>query len=363
MKINLFVVLYFTLFSALNALYSESLIPWFTSIKHQNLFRFNVDEINQMILSAANGVNDHGELRNKKHKVFVCDDSRFFIPGFTRVNSIDEIDQNIVSDSVFVVFFHTDDDYIYTLKKINEGKGKYFSLPYSPKTRYMWVDKNAMRAYDKTLSFGSRTSHHDASFSPAIHETICQVINTTKSLPGDYVEIGVYKGGSALTALHYMNFSTINRKCYFLDTFHGMTYHEAHESADVIWYNTHTLFGPKKTMEYVHGLLSTTGQSFELVENNVCTDLFPNSIKQIAVCNIDVDLYEATLAALIKVGPLMVKGGMIICEDPTSTPGLGGALLAMEEFLETSNGKEFIKILNSAQYLLIKGDRETRLFE
>ena len=107
-------------------------------------------------------------------------------------------------------------------------------------------------------------------------------------------------------------------------------------------------------MRHVDGLLQITNQNYELIESNICRDCLPESIKQIVVCNIDVDLYDATRAALQKVAPLIVKSGIIICEDPTSTPPLAGALLAMEEFLKTEMGKKFMKILAGGQYLLIK---------
>ena len=47
----------------------------------------------------------------------------------------------------------------------------------------------------------------------------------------------------------------------------------------------------------------------------------------------------------------MVKGGIIISEDP---PGLIGAFYAMEKFLETSEGKNYMKLHLLGQYFLIK---------
>ena len=72
------------------------------------------------------------------------------------------------------------------------------------------------------------------------------------------------------------------------------------------------------------------------------------------MANIDVDMYEPTLAALHQVHPHMVTGGIIICEDPASTPSLYGALLAMQEFLDSPAGKCYTKIFKGAQYFLIK---------
>ena len=66
----------------------------------------------------------------------------------------------------------------------------------------------------------------------------------------------------------------------------------------------------------------------------------PADITKIALANIDVDMYDATLAGLRKVAPLIEPRGIIICEDPASTPGLYGAFVAMEEFLASEVGKE-----------------------
>ena len=37
------------------------------------------------------------------------------------------------------------------------------------------------------------------------HENICEALEITKDMEGDYVEVGVYKGGTALTALNYLH--------------------------------------------------------------------------------------------------------------------------------------------------------------
>jgi hypothetical protein len=67
-----------------------------------------------------------------------------------------------------------------------------------------------------------------------------------------------------------------------------------------------------------------------------------------------VDIYDATISALKKIDPLVVEGGIIICEDPASTPGLYGSLLAMEEFLRSTEGAKYIKIFKTGQYFLLK---------
>ena len=80
----------------------------------------------------------------------------------------------------------------------------------------------------------------------------------------------------------------------------------------------------------------------------------PESIENIVVATIDVDMYDAIRDALNKVSPKVVKGGIIILDDPTCTPGCIGAFYAMEKFLETEMGKKYMKLHLIGQYFLIK---------
>jgi hypothetical protein len=193
-------------------------------------------------------------------------------------------------------------------------------------------------------------------YNEVIHGNICQAIEQTKHLEGDYVEIGVFKGGSALTALNYMKHANIKRKSYLLDTFDGFNYDEAKKSSDLGWSGTHKLWGEEQTMNRISTLLSEECPTleFKLIKSNICKDEMPLEIKQIVVTNIDVDIMDATYSALEKVSDKIVVGGIIIAEDPTATPGLMGAFVAMENFLKTETGKKFMKLHLTGQYFLIK---------
>jgi hypothetical protein len=186
-----------------------------------------------------------------------------------------------------------------------------------------------------------------------IHSQICQAVELTRDVPGEFVEIGVFSGSSALTALTHMRNLNISRRCWLLDTYSGFTYPTAKESADLMWSGTH-LMDPSKTIERIETLMEPTGQEVHAVKAEICTDVLPTAIKQIALANIDVDLYEAVLAALSKLAPLMAHRSIMIVEDPTSLPGLYGAYLAMNEFLETKIGHDFIGVRTTTQYFLIR---------
>ena len=92
-----------------------------------------------------------------------------------------------------------------------------------------------------------------------------------------------------------------------------------------------------------------------VIKANIISDDLPSNIERISLCNIDVDLYEAVSCSLQKVAPLITQGGAIILEDQGHTPALGGAYLAMAEFLESPLADAFTPVhLASGQMLLIK---------
>ncbi len=265
-----------------------------------------------------------------------------------------DLTPKIIRNGVFYVAYLCDSDALPALQAINKYGGRFIPGLSFAKTPYRYVDKLAYLALKKTCAKERLISHFDLQ----IHENICEALSITKYLQGDYVEIGVYKGGSALTALNYLdlqNNSEIKKTAWLFDTFDGFNYPEAESSADSLWYGTHKLYGIDKTINYIAtSVLEEIESEFNIIPMNICSDLLPASVKQISVANIDVDLYDATLAALSKVDPLIVQGGIIIAEDPCSTPGLYGSFLALEEFMASECGKSYVKIHKGSQYFLLK---------
>lgn len=50
----------------------------------------------------------------------------------------------------------------------------------------------------------------------------CWAAHQVKSLEGDFVECGVYRGGLSRAVMRYIEFDQINKKFYLLDTFCGL---------------------------------------------------------------------------------------------------------------------------------------------
>ncbi len=134
--------------------------------------------------------------------------------------------------------------------------------------------------------------------------------------PGAFVEIGVYKGGSA--AVLYEIAQQQQRRLYLYDTFAGMPVaqpgldsHRIGDFADCDAETVKRLF-PRATV--VQGIFP---QSCRLTHRS-----------RIAFVHADADQYESTAAVCRVFPPLMVPGGMILFDDYR---GLAGCIKAVDE--------------------------------
>lgn len=180
-------------------------------------------------------------------------------------------------------------------------------------------------------------------------QNIFQAIHLTEDLNGCYVEIGTYRGDSARAALSYMKKNGISKKAYFLDTYEGFFYSEAEISSDYTWAYSHN----DTSIDFVKRRLCEFS-NYELIKTNIITEELPEDIQDIAVCNIDVDMYEAVESALKKVYKKILPGGIIIAEDFGHTPALFGAQYAVSKFMSLHKDIFYGIYLQSGQYLMIK---------
>ena len=279
--------------------------------------------------------------------------------GSIRLSTTLSLSIRQISKNYFYVYFSSDSVAEPEVRNIIKGGG--YVVPHldAKKTRYRFIDELANKAMQQTWQIADRLSHLDL----GVHENICQAINMTKTLDGDYLELGVYKGGSLQTAANYIFMSESKllnsefkrgKKVIGLDTFNGFDYHHARDSSDLIFQDTHKLYGTHQTIANISANLECSRTPYELIPVNIIIEPIPEHIRKVSVCNIDVDLYEATFEALVKVSPLIVVSGIIICEDPASTPALYGSLVAMNDFLNTEEGRKYIKIFLVYSYFLIK---------
>ena len=257
-----------------------------------------------------------------------------------KISSLDKFSNEEIQNCLFFVVFKFDSDALPLIKRIIENDGKFIPHFQFTKAPYRFVDKLCFNAISNTASVKDRLTH----FNPIIYENICKALDYTKNISGNYLEIGVFSGGSALVALNYYREQTnldISLKEIFISLILFQDLITKTRALVQIW------FGAKHTnleglrivgIQYVEETLNSSKQEFHLLDLNITSEELPN-IGPISVANVDVDLYEASLTSLKKVSGLVVSGGIIICEDPPSTPSLYGAACAVEEFLHSALGQ------------------------
>lgn len=183
---------------------------------------------------------------------------------------------------------------------------------------------------------------------------LCQALSIIQHLEGDIVECGCFNGSSGGIILDYYNRKGYSRRnFYFFDVFSGFDYDAAYTSTDTRWADSHQSAGydvVRRRLERKCGINSVT-----VKKQNIITDDFLDGIDKIAMANLDVDLYEAVDVGLRKLAPKIVKGGLLICEDAGHTPALIGARLALQRFMDSDLGRDFLPVfMESGQVFLIR---------
>ncbi len=158
--------------------------------------------------------------------------------------------------------------------------------------------------------------------------TICD-----RDIPGEFVELGVYKGYSARLIHHYAP----ERKLHLFDTFEGFPEKSIiadKEKADIPI--SKKIFSDI-SVEQVEKLISPQNENVKFH-----IGYFPETIpaefgnKKFAFVHLDADLYEPTLAGLNLFFDKMSAGGFILIHDYNAWIG---ARKAVDEFFESKKVK------------------------
>jgi hypothetical protein len=150
-----------------------------------------------------------------------------------------------------------------------------------------------------------------------------QIIEET--VPGDFAELGVWRGNTAAVLAHYAHES--GRRMFLLDTFEGFDRRDLHGiDADKISAFQNT------SIPLVQQVVGKTLSNCIYVRGR-----FPESTSdelrqaQFALVSLDCDLYEPMKAGLEFFYPRMPKGGMLLLHDYSSLRW-NGAKKAVDEF-------------------------------
>jgi hypothetical protein len=318
------------------------------------LFHTKIDE--QLVRDSC----DEASRRFPGREVVVLHDQP--LPGLScalvdcRSGHPDELDRFPVGERLFIYACDQDDLGLPFVERLVTRGDKFLPALKGDPGLYTNFDLQARQALEDEYQHQLGEGYAKFEYGPHDFINITQALNATKHLAGAYVEIGCFGGSSAGAALRYLKYKNIPRSCYFLDVFTGFNYVEAENSPDAFWMGGHPTDG-RASIEARLKHLETPEQGLFLhvVQSNIITDPLLPDVEQICVANIDVDMYEAVYAALVKVHPRMAPGGIIIAEDPGHTPWCIGARLALDQFLARDGAGAYTQIyMQSGQVFLVR---------
>jgi O-methyltransferase len=185
------------------------------------------------------------------------------------------------------------------------------------------------------------------------------------NIEGDFVECGVWKGGSVGACVLTLNqLSENNRKIWLFDTFEGMntpsevdydingklasdrldvedketSWIWAKAQLDAVKNNVYSFGYPTEKIDFIKGLVEETLISNEIPE-------------KISLLRLDTDWYESTKIELEVLYPRLVSGGVLIIDDYGHW---NGCRKAVDEFFDSMEFSPFLNRIDYTGRIIIK---------
>ncbi|GAB2985607.1 hypothetical protein GCM10027049_25600 [Mucilaginibacter puniceus] len=213
-------------------------------------------------------------------------------------------------------------------------------------------DKDVVDTYRRVKPYTMTTPERIASLCNAVKYL------AANNIEGDFVECGVWRGGSTMAAIDtLLKAGKTDREIYLYDTYEGMSEPTEHDkvftgtAADELM-NTTAKEDPTSVWCYSAidevqknvGSLNYPAAKVHYVKGKV-EDTIPQTIPQkIALLRLDTDWYESTAHELKHLYPLLVPGGVIIIDDYGHWEG---ARKAVDEYIADNKLK---LLLNRIDY-------------
>jgi O-methyltransferase len=157
----------------------------------------------------------------------------------------------------------------------------------------------------------------------------CWAAQHAKSLPGDFVECGVNRGGMARAVMEYVNFSSLDKQFYLLDTYCGIPDEMKHSSAPLAFDYSECFEDVKKTFAQfpnVQIIRGTVPMTLRHVESN-----------RIAYLSIDLNCAEPEIAAAEFFWDKISAGGVLVLDDYCYSEPYRLQYKAFNDFAKTRN--------------------------
>ena len=153
-----------------------------------------------------------------------------------------------------------------------------------------------------------------------------------RELEGSIVEVGCYLGGTAATAAGMLRNTGHDKEYVCIDTFGGFV--DAQFAADAAVSRRRRWDFSWNSRRTVERLMRHYGcEGVRLLQADVATMPAEVLPERVAVCLIDVDLELPTYAALTRIYPRLVKGGIILVDDCITDGDWPGSRAAYRRFV------------------------------
>lgn len=184
------------------------------------------------------------------------------------------------------------------------------------------------------------------------------------NINGDFVECGVWNGGSAmLAALSFIDLGVQDREIYLFDTFSGMT---CPSKDDVDLYGTPAkkkwesdcreeynewCYGALEKVEANMNLTGYPKDRIHYIQGDVEKTLPGQAPDSISILRLDTDWYASTRHELEQLFPRIVKDGILIIDDYGHW---GGAKKAVDEYFSRLNRPAFLHRIDYTGRVVVK---------
>jgi O-methyltransferase len=153
---------------------------------------------------------------------------------------------------------------------------------------------------------------------------------TTNKIPGDFVECGVWKGGSMMAvAKTLLALNSTDRELHLFDTYAGMTAPSAKDGTRFANETPGQTFvqsqNPDGTCQWCYSSLEETRRNMlsvgypekkiHFVKGPVEETIPANAPAQIALLRLDTDFYESSKHEMVHLFPRLVSGGVLLLDD------------------------------------------------
>lgn len=226
------------------------------------------------------------------------------------------------------------------------------------------VDEEFKKIYEECKNY-TMTSI-EAMYS--LYKAVEYIVNS--KIPGDFVECGVWKGGSSMIIAHtLLKMKETNRKIYLYDTFAGMPKPTEKDIRISDSTRATNIWRRRQKNNYIDWCLSPLSE----VENNMVSTRYPQKniifIKgkvedtlqaqtplHIALLRLDTDFYESTYQELNHLFPLLSDRGILVIDDYGYWAGVKEAV---DKYLKENNITILLNRIDSSVRLGIKLKNET----